>query len=59
MLRVGSSGSIAERLRTLAGVPGMSLVGFGVPYFITFFLEGTIMKSKSILLSPWPLKSPV
>ena len=44
MLRVGSSGSIAERLRTLAGVPGMSLLGFGVPYFITLFLEGTIMK---------------
>ena len=32
--------------------------GFGVPYFNTFFLKGTIMKYKFILFSPWLLKSP-
>ena len=35
------------------------LLGFGVPYFNTFFLKGTNMKYKFILFSPWLLKSPV
>ena len=34
-------------------------LGFGVPYFNTFFLKRTIMKYKFILFSPWLLKSPV
>ena len=34
------------------------VLGFGVPYFNTFFLKGTIMKLKFILFSPWLLKSP-
>ena len=34
-------------------------LGFGVPYFNTFFLKGTLMKYKFILFSPWLLKSPV
>ena len=34
-------------------------LGFGVPYFKTFFLKGTNMKQKFILFSPWLLKSPV
>ena len=34
-------------------------LGFGVPYFNTFLLKGTIMKYKFILYSPWLLKSPV
>ena len=33
-------------------------LGFGVPYFNTFFLKGTIMKYKCILFSPWLLKNP-
>ena len=33
-------------------------LGFGVPYFNTVFLNGTLMKSKFILFSPWLLKSP-
>ena len=32
--------------------------GFGVPYFNTFFLKGTLMKQKFLLFSPWLLKSP-
>ena len=35
------------------------LLGFGVPYFNTFFLKGTLMKYKFILFSPWLLQSPV
>ena len=34
-------------------------LGFGVPYFNTFCLKGTVMKKKFILFSPWLLKSPV
>ena len=34
------------------------ILGFGVPYFNTVVLKGTIMKQKSILFSPWLLKSP-
>ena len=34
-------------------------LGFGVPYFNTFFLKETLMKQKFILFSPWLLKSPV
>ena len=33
-------------------------LGFGVPYFNTFFLNGTLMKHKFIRFSPWLLKSP-
>ena len=33
------------------------LLGFGVPYFNTFFLKGTFMKQKFILFSPCLLKS--
>ena len=36
----------------------VKLLGFGVPYFSTFFLIGTIMKYKFILFSPWLLRSP-
>ena len=32
-------------------------LGFGVPYFNTFSLNGTIMKYKFILFSPWLLKA--
>ena len=34
-------------------------LGFGVPYFNTFFLNRTLMKYKFILFAPWLLKSPV
>ena len=34
------------------------LLGFGVPYFNTFFFKGTLMKYKFRLFSPWLLKSP-
>ena len=36
----------------------ISYLGFGVPYFNTFF-NGTIVKYKFILFSPWLLKRPV
>ena len=36
-----------------------SKLGFGVPYFNTFFLKGNHYKKKFILFSPWLLKSPV
>ena len=50
----GSQGSGLE----LSGVV-QGLLGFGVPYFNTCFLKGTLMKYKFILFSPWLLKSPV
>ena len=34
------------------------ILGFGVPYFNTFFLNETKMKYKFVLFSPWLLKSP-
>ena len=36
----------------------IAFLGFGVPYSNTFFLNGTILKYKFILFSPWLLKSP-
>ena len=38
---------------------GVPILGFGVPYFNTFFLKGTLMKYKFRLFSPWLLESPV
>ena len=39
------------------GVWGFRYLGFGVPYFSTFFLKGTIMKYKFILFLPGYLKA--
>ena len=52
------AGVWALRCERLGGVSGMFL-GFGVPYFNTFFLKEPLRNTSLYFFSPWLLKSPV
>ena len=53
----GDLGASNSKLDSSGALSSRACLGFGVPYFNTFFLKGTIMKKEFMLVFPWLLKS--